>query len=73
MKKRILFSLFLLSIFSVQSQNYYMSSPQGYGAIATGGGSATPITVTTFAQLKAALPTTSTNKVILISGTIDCT
>lgn len=73
MKKRILFSLFLLSVFSLHSQNYYMSSPQGYGAVATGGGNATPVTVTTFAQLKAALPSTSTNKVILISGTIDCT
>ena len=73
MKKSILFGLILLCAFSVHSQNYYMASPQGYGATATGGGSATPVTVTTFAQLKAALPTTSTNKVVLISGTIDCT
>ena len=57
---------------NIFAQNYYMATPQGFGANATGGGNATPVTVTNFTQLKAALPSTSTNKVILISGTIDC-
>ncbi len=54
------------------SQNYYLAAPQGFGASATGGGNATPVIVSTFDQLRVALPSTSTNKVILINGTIDC-
>lgn len=70
--KNSLIVFFFFSLANVFAQNYYMATPQGFGASATGGGNATPITVTTFAQLKAALPSNSTNKVILISGTIDC-
>jgi pectate lyase len=43
---------------------------QGFGAAATGGGDATPITVSDYNSFKSAL--TSTNAVILVSGTIDC-
>jgi pectate lyase len=66
----VIFVFFCIA--NVFAQNYYMATPQGFGANATGGGSATPVTVSDFTQLKAALPSTSTNKVILISGTIDC-
>lgn len=70
--KNFIIGVFLFSISSCFAQNYYMATPQGFGALATGGGNATPVTVTTFNELKAALPSTSTNKVILVSGTIDC-
>lgn len=50
-----------------------MATPQGYGANTTGGGNATPITVSTYTAFKNALQsTTSANAVILVSGTIDC-
>ncbi|RYJ39159.1 Pectate lyase/Amb allergen [Flavobacterium anhuiense] len=49
-----------------------MSTPEGFGASATGGGSATPVTVTTLADLTAKLKL-STPQVILVSGTINCT
>ncbi|KAF8602568.1 pectate lyase B [Ceratobasidium sp. AG-I] len=45
----------------------------GYATLSggtTGGGSATPVTVTTLDQLKAAANSTATSKVIIISGTI---
>ena len=46
-----------------------MSSPEGYGQAATGGGNATPVTVSTYADLKARIKL-STPQVILVSGTI---
>ncbi|WP_238989914.1 pectate lyase family protein [Flavobacterium sharifuzzamanii] len=49
-----------------------MSAPEGFGASATGGGNATPVTVTTLADLTAKLKLT-TPQVILVSGTINCT
>lgn len=52
-------------------QNYYMSKPEGFGAAATGGGNATPVTVTTYDEFKAAIKLT-TPQVILVSGTINC-
>lgn len=73
MKKSIFLSLLLVCTFSLYSQNYYMATPQGYGAAATGGGNATPVTVTTYTALRSALnSTTAANSVILVSGTIDC-
>jgi pectate lyase len=72
MKSKFIFVFFFLCVLNARSQNYYLANPQGYGAGVTGGGNATPVTVSTFAALKLALPSTSTNKVILISGTIDC-
>ena len=54
-------------------QNYYMATPEGFGASVTGGGNATPILVSTYTALKNALQSTSpSNAVILVSGTIDC-
>jgi len=73
MKKNIFFSILFLSVCNAFSQNYFMATPQGYGATATGGGNATPITVTTYTAFKNALTsTTAANSVILVSGTIDC-
>ncbi|WP_418264497.1 T9SS type A sorting domain-containing protein [Flavobacterium faecale] len=73
MKKTLLLHLFLFVIFSATGQNYYMAQPEGFGAVTTGGGNANPVTVTTYAQLKTALTSTSVaNAVILVSGTIDC-
>ena len=55
-------------------QNYYMATPQGFGANATGGGNATPVVVSTYTAFKNALQSTSpTNAVVIVSGTIDCT
>lgn len=73
MKKIAILGVFLLYLHTASSQNYYMTNPEGFGAAATGGGNATPVTVTTLAELKSALPSVSTNKVILVKGTIDCT
>jgi pectate lyase len=72
MKTKLLVLAFLLPCFSIFSQNYYLSSPEGFGANATGGGSAVPVTVSTYTDLTAKLKLT-TPQVILISGTISCT
>ncbi|MBP0904226.1 T9SS type A sorting domain-containing protein [Mariniflexile gromovii] len=69
MKKLILTSLIIMSVYNVIGQNYYMSQPEGYGAATTGGGNATPVTVTTYTDLKAKIKLT-TPQVILVSGTI---
>lgn len=69
MKKILLASIILISAFNVVGQNYYMTQPEGFGAATTGGGSATPVTVTTYTDLKAKIKLT-TPQVILISGTI---
>ena len=68
--KRILYSLTLIfSFFVLNGQNYYMATPEGFGAGTTGGGSATPVTVSTYTDLKNAI-NLSTPQVILVSGTI---
>ncbi|KFF04400.1 pectate lyase family protein [Flavobacterium reichenbachii] len=72
MKTKLLLFAVLLPCFSIFSQNYYLSSPEGFGANATGGGTAVPVTVSTYADLTAKLKLT-TPQVILISGTISCT
>ncbi|POY41196.1 pectate lyase [Flavobacterium alvei] len=76
MKKTVLLSFLLLALNFTSGQNYYMTSPEGFGAAATGAGTPTPtntVTVTTYAQLKTALTSTATaNAVILVSGTITC-
>jgi len=76
MKKILFLGLFWIGLYNATAQNYYMASPEGFGAAATGAGTPTPsntVTVTTYAQLSAALASTSTaNSVILVSGTIDC-
>jgi len=69
MKKILLAGIILMSAFNVVGQNYYISQPEGFGAATTGGGSATPVTITTYTDLKAKIKL-STPQVILISGTI---
>jgi pectate lyase len=71
--RQIIFALTILFFNNASAQNYYMTSPEGFGAAATGGGNATPVTVTTYTALKNALTSTApANAVILVSGTIDC-
>lgn len=76
MKKSLLivFNIFILN-FGI-AQNYYMATPEGFGAAATGGGTPTPsntVTVDTYAKLKTALTSTAlANSVILVSGAITC-
>lgn len=73
MNKIIAFIGFVLLFNNVSGQNYYMTQPEGYGAAATGGGNATPVTVTNYTAFKNALTsTTAANSVILVSGVIDC-
>lgn len=63
--------MMLLCFAGINAQDYAMTAPVGYGAGTTGGGSATPTTVTTMAALKTAL-TASGNGVILVSGNVQC-
>ena len=73
MKNKFCIIIFLICIVSTKGQNYYLATPQGYGANATGGGNVTPVVVTTYIDFKNALLSTSTsNAVIIVSGTIDC-
>jgi pectate lyase len=76
MKKIALVITVLFFANNIRSQNYYMSSPEGFGSAATGAGTPTvsnTVTVTTYTALKNALTSTATaNAVILVSGTIDC-
>lgn len=69
MKNLYFISLFLFSLLNLASQNYYMANPEGFGENTTGGGSAAPVTVSTYADLKASIKL-STPQVILVSGTI---
>ncbi|MDX2190447.1 MAG: T9SS type A sorting domain-containing protein [Bacteroidota bacterium] len=68
----VLVWLLLSSLTHLFGQKYYMDKPEGYGAATTGGGNATPVTVSTYNALKSAL-TASGPGVILVSGTIDFT
>lgn len=74
MKRNIVLSLCALFVCFAEllGQTYYFSKPQGYGAGTTGGGTASKVTVTTEATLKAALVATG-SKVILVKGTITIT
>lgn len=73
MNKIIVLIAFVFIFNNVSGQNYYMAQPEGYGAAATGGGNAIPITVTNYTAFKNALSsTTAANAVILVSGIIDC-
>ena len=66
----------MIGLYNATAQNYYMASPEGFGAAATGGGTPTvsnTVTVSTYTALKNALTSTAAaNAVILVSGTIDC-
>ncbi|QBZ98892.1 pectate lyase family protein [Flavobacterium sangjuense] len=73
MSKKLIIAFFFLTMIKAFGQNYYMPAPEGFGATATGGGNATPVTVSTYTTFKNALQSTSAaNAVILVSGTIDC-
>ncbi|WP_026729474.1 T9SS type A sorting domain-containing protein [Flavobacterium denitrificans] len=72
MKSKLILLFLIVGMNLISAQNYYMSVPEGFGANATGGGNATPVTVSTYADLTAKLKMT-TPQVILISGTINCT
>lgn len=69
MKKIIISLSLLVGLGNLSAQVLSSNTPQGYGALATGGGNATPITVTDYATLKSNL-TSAGAKVILVSGTI---
>lgn len=69
MKKISIMFFILTSFFNLYSQDYFLATPQGYGAATTGGGDATPITVTTWANLRTQMQS-SGSKVILVSGVI---
>ncbi len=71
MKKTVLTPFLFFVFLAAFGQNYYMTKPEGFGAAATGGGNATPITVSTYDEFKAAIKLT-TPQVILVSGTITC-
>ena len=76
MKKIVLVVAIIFFLNNASGQNYYMAKPEGFGEAATGGGTPTSsntVTVTTYTALKNALnSTTTTNAVILVSGTISC-
>jgi pectate lyase len=67
--KLLLKLLFLLGFVFLQAQNYYFSTPQGFGSNTTGGGSITPITVTNWSDLRTQMQSSGA-KVILVSGVI---
>lgn len=69
MKKYIISAFALLVFGMANSQNYYLATPEGYGAGTTGGGTAATVTVSTFADLRTQLVSTGA-KVILVSGEI---
>lgn len=69
MKKATFILSLFISITTSTGQNYYMASPEGFGALTTGGGNAMPVTVSTYADFKANIKL-ATAQVILVSGII---
>lgn len=69
MKKNLFLLFFVLSISNLFAQNYYMASPEGFGAATTGGGTSIPVTVTSYDNLLAKIKSNNP-EVILVSGTI---
>lgn len=69
-KKILVAGMIMLSLVTLRAQNYYMTSPEGFGEGTTGGGDATPVTVTSYSELVSNL-TAATPRVILVSGTIE--
>lgn len=69
MKNLVFLSIFFAGMLFISAQNYYMQSPEGFGASTTGGGDVTPVTVDNYNDFKTNLQSTSP-KVILVSGTI---
>lgn len=70
MKRILLINFYLFFSVTIFCQNYYMTNPEGFGSSTTGGGNVTPVTVNSYAELKAKIQL-STPQVILVSGTID--
>lgn len=69
MKKYFLGLITSLMFICGFSQNYFLAAPEGYGAATSGGGNSAPVTVSTYADLKANLKSAGA-KVILVSGEI---
>ncbi|MNQ41464.1 Pectate trisaccharide-lyase precursor [compost metagenome] len=69
--KKLFLIIFAFCLTNLSAQNYFMSAPEGFGAAATGGGSAIPVTVSTYNDLTTKLKLT-TPQIILVSGTINC-
>ncbi|MBU4537493.1 MAG: T9SS type A sorting domain-containing protein [Weeksellaceae bacterium] len=69
MRKVFLMMICLMGFSVMNSQVYYQAAPEGFGAAATGGGNAAPVTVTDFTSLRSNI-TSAGSKVILVSGTI---
>lgn len=69
MKREIIIILILIVFGTVNAQNYYMETPEGFGEGATGGGDAAPTIVTTYNDLKSKIASSSA-AVILVSGEI---
>lgn len=69
MTKNFLLLFLLLSLTNLSAQNYYMNSPEGFGAATTGGGNSTPVLVTSYDDLLAKIKSNSP-EIILVSGII---
>lgn len=69
MKKNILLLFLLLSLNNISAQNYFMNSPEGFGATATGGGTSAPVIVSNYTDLTTKIKS-ETPAVILVSGII---
>lgn len=69
MKKNLIALFFFLSLFQLCAQNYYMAAPEGFGAATTGGGTSTPVIVSSYSDLLAKIKLPSP-QVILVSGII---
>lgn len=69
MKKFLFLGICFFSLLNLNAQNYLMASPEGFGAGTTGGGGATPVTVSNYNDFKTNI-TASPAAVILVSGTI---
>jgi pectate lyase len=69
MTKNFLLLFLLLSLTNLSAQNYYMNSPEGFGAATTGGGTSAPVTVSTYNDLVEKIKL-DTPAVILVSGII---
>ncbi|MDX6181507.1 pectate lyase [Flavobacterium sp. Fl-77] len=69
MKKNLILLFFLLNLSPLFAHNYYIESPEGFGAKATGGSTSNPITVASYEDLVAKIKSNSP-EVILVSGTI---
>lgn len=65
------FYIVFLILFNISTfgQSYFFNSPEGFGSATTGGGNATPVTVTNYTNLKSNM-TASDARVILVSGEI---